>query len=491
LSVLAAEGKPAPVVRVYQLVSVLAAATPATEPTLDQIMYETSENKDVKMKQIEHIVKTHAFDCPLAVDRNRLVGFDGLRECDYTSCDYTCDGKIGNPLDLTTYELYHAAVEKLYERLASHFRTSFSISLTEITKWFPDMTKSTIVASVRKLIDGAVQFRNRHGFVSFLRIQESDLYITSDPRVLNDSKLLTYYSQNLLIQNGDTFEHIIKRLTENRLPSAIATIFSFPAYTRTLVATVPAAVQRLLLQSCIEAHIRDAQANVEVRNTILDMFKGFFTPARAGRRWVVWLFKEEFGVTFFNPDKDDLAVGPEYTFPRPTGVWELMDDTVAVEQQIRKKRLRAVQSPIGVYGLYNPHLDEFCLRVSNETNTTDLRKIAIGRRCGDWDLKALVDIIARRIRQDPPTDFLLKNGALPSLNQLKEKASAIRKQEVFITKDFSDPEQLRRVLFWANSKRAFICQQIRKWLEAAGLVEENFDCGTQKKQRAKFAVVNA
>jgi len=503
LNTLSTSGKPTPVVRVYQLVSQLPPAEGVF--TLDQIMYETAESKDVKMKQVEHLVKVSSFDCPLMLDRNKLVGFDGMRECDYTLCDYKCDGQIGDVLDLSTYELYYAAIGTLYENLSVFFRTNFSISLSTLETMFPTMTKSEIVASVQKLIDSSVQFLNQYGFVSFLRIQESILYLTTDARVPNDNKLLTYYNQNLLIQNGDSFDYIIKQLSVNRLPSVITTIFAYPKYTRMLVATLPNSVQRLLLQSCIEASIRNAQINTEVRDTIMDMFKGFYSRPRSSfddksdeipvnKKWIVWLFKEEFGITVFNQEKDDTSVGPEYIFSRPTGLWESMDNTVAIEKQIRKKRLQVIQSPIGVYGLYNPHLDEFCLRVvsDREDDTNDLRKMVIGRRCSDWDFKTLIDIIARRIRQEPPTDYLLVNGSLPSIDRLKELAGKKHKRgsSVFNPEDFTNPEQLRRVLFWSSFNRVAVCQAIKKWLEDAGLVEENFDCGTQKKQRGKFAGKN-
>lgn len=53
--------------------------------------------------------------------------------------------------------------------------------------------------------------------------------------------------------------------------------------------------------------------------------------------------------------------------------------------------------------------------------------------------------------------------------------------------DVQNLEAMRRFLYWIKKPRIDMCEKIQEWMRANDLVEENFDCGTQKKQRAKFA----
>lgn len=52
--------------------------------------------------------------------------------------------------------------------------------------------------------------------------------------------------------------------------------------------------------------------------------------------------------------------------------------------------------------------------------------------------------------------------------------------------DENDEDQMRRLLFWSNKIRKELCVNIQHWFDENDLIEENFDCGTQKKQRLRF-----
>jgi isocitrate/isopropylmalate dehydrogenase len=60
--------------------------------SIDYLMYEISEIKDLKIKQIERVCKETAVDCALNKRRNLLaIDKDNTRECEYQSCNYVCD----------------------------------------------------------------------------------------------------------------------------------------------------------------------------------------------------------------------------------------------------------------------------------------------------------------------------------------------------------------------------------------------------------------
>ena len=66
---------------------------PKPKRSRDVDFYETSEDKYKKIKIIERIMKEASIDCQLEYERNYSSNSeDGSKDCDYTKCEYKCDG---------------------------------------------------------------------------------------------------------------------------------------------------------------------------------------------------------------------------------------------------------------------------------------------------------------------------------------------------------------------------------------------------------------
>lgn len=440
-------------------------------PSIDLEMYETGERKDVAMKQIEHLVKINAFDCPLTINRNKIAGYDGMRECDYTRCDYQCNGEIGLPIDISTYNLYYTDIQAIEKRVRQYFKTNFYLKIENLYTMFPQLNQFELILAIKTFIDRDVQFLNKYGYPSYLRIQSDILYISSDARVPNDDKLADYYTKNLIIQNGDPFNYVLKQLFNEEIPIFIENIFKYPEYMRATIANLPELVQRELLKASIQADILDITKNRNIRRKILAFFKGFYD--QIDNSWVVWLFSDMYGIECLEEDG---------------WVQCHKDEPEIVDKYLTRKRSEMTKSPIGFYGLYNPQLNEFCLRdietMQANEGVTDMRKITIGRRCTDWDQKTLIEIVVRRIKLEPPPEFMV-DIELEDYDDLVRKVKKIKHSK--IPDDVQNLQAIRRLLYWIKQHRATLCNQIQKWLRANDLVEENFDCGTQRKKRVKFA----
>lgn len=455
-------------VDIYQLVSI---PVNTNTPSIDLDMYETSEKKDVAMKQIEHVVKINAFDCPLMIDRNRIVGYDGMRECDYMNCNYKCKGNIGNVPDSSTYNLYYTLTNIVENGLRKYFRNNFYIKIDNLYNMFPQLDIFEVVQAIKMFIDKDFQFNNKYGHPSYLRIQSNILYISSDARVPNNDKLADYYTKNLIIQNGDSFKYILKQLYNDEIPTFVENIFKYPQYMRSTISNLPEVVQREILMASIQADVMGIEKNKDTRKEILTFFKGFYD--KIDDIWVVWLYRETMGIMCMEEDGDQLR-------------WvQCQNKEPAVDKHIAKKKTEMIKSPIGFYGLYNPQLNEFCLRdIKTMRPEGDLRKITIGRRCTDWDQKTLVDIVVRKMKIDPPQDFM-SDIDIEDYDDLTRKVRKSKHNK--IPDDVQNLEVMRRFLYWIKKPRVDICKKIQEWLSDNNLIEENFDCGTQKKQRVKFA----
>ena len=97
----------------------------------------------------------------------------------------------------------------------------------------------------------------------------------------------------------------------------------------------------------------------------------------------------------------------------------------------------------------------------------------------DWDIHTLIDIAVRLSKLKTPSDFMIN----ASLVSLREQTLA---NKYYKEGDENDEEQMKRLLFWSKKIRKDVCDNIHHWFDENNLIEENFDCGTQKKQRLRF-----
>jgi superfamily II DNA or RNA helicase len=453
-------------VNVYQCVSIPDKSV--NVPSVDLDMYVTAEKKDVTSRQIERLVKESAFDCPLTIARNKVLGYDGQRECDYVNCDYVCDGMIGQ-LDTSTYDI-NASVQanvarSIREYLREKMRRTQSLSVSVVRDAFPNISEFELAQALKLLIDTDSLYLDRYGFYNFLRIQGDSLYLSLEPKAIEkaDVSLSKYYSANFVIENGDSFTRVLNELYDASLPARIQTIFDQPDIAQTLIITLPPKVQREILQGCIIAQDENKDAYAALRKELLDFYSGFYDKIDVDGQetWVVWLYSDDIGTTCYDSDTR-----------------KFIQCDVSDRKRVKHSEMKA--SPIGYYGLYNPELNDFCLRDVQQARQEDLRKLTVGRRCINFDSDTLIDVIARRMMIEPPATYL-HNWSSSRI----ETAYANLKKYTRAS-DLKNVDAMKRVLYWQSQTKNQTCDAMKEWFKQHGLLEKNFDCGTQKKSRAKF-----
>lgn len=113
--------------------------------SIDLLLYETSEDKDISIRGVLRLLMECAFDCAMNYMRNFVNGTDNSRECDYTTCKYNCDGidlaeiEAGiddKDLDYSTYQLYYSNPKTplIRRKIEQLFRNSHKIDMDSIIK---------------------------------------------------------------------------------------------------------------------------------------------------------------------------------------------------------------------------------------------------------------------------------------------------------------------------------------------------------------------
>lgn len=203
---------------IYQQVSIPRGGVESVE----LYMYRLSQSKDISIKGVERVVKESAFDCALTYQRNSIKGSDGSRECDYTVCDYECEGvprkeyqtkedKVREKdLDYSTYQLYYADKKtvSLIDEVKRMFKTVFIMGFEEIQEDLSSQsTEFELLTSLYTIISHNVPITNKYGFISYLR-EENDLYFLVDSLSVVGLSSMAYYTKYPEVKSRLDFSQI-------------------------------------------------------------------------------------------------------------------------------------------------------------------------------------------------------------------------------------------------------------------------------------------
>ena len=164
---------------------------------IDQEMYRRSEIKDIKIKDVEHVLKENAFDCAFNFNQNEREDLvDNSRDCDYKECKYTCKGideeyiddeKGGysaeqDELDVSTWDLYYAPQSPLVDNIKNVFDIQNKITLSNLhSRLGKNMySENLLLVVLDDLIERRVAITQRKGVPCYLNYFDNILFLTFD-----------------------------------------------------------------------------------------------------------------------------------------------------------------------------------------------------------------------------------------------------------------------------------------------------------------------
>lgn len=208
--------------------------------SIDYLMYEISEIKDLKIKQIERICKETAVDCALNKKRNLLaIDKDDTRECEYQKCNYVCDNVsdeyIQNKLEgmfrdkriVDTYNLFYG--EKLVlstiNMIKQLFKRNFTIHIKDLMRHFGDLSFILLIRSLKLILLNNIPIINQYGFTCYLKY-ERNIFFLSDNIQSPNSFFVNYYCEHPPVYSNTKFKSIILENQSNNMEKIIKYIDS-------------------------------------------------------------------------------------------------------------------------------------------------------------------------------------------------------------------------------------------------------------------------
>jgi superfamily II DNA or RNA helicase len=495
-----------PKVSIYQRVSI---PEKSKKSSIDLDMYKISEDKDISIKGVERIMKESAWDCALSYKRNFLDGLNGTRECDYTFCDYKCDGFTGSSVD-TPSELDYSTFNTKYDgpniqiiidRVILLFRTHFKIDLDTLTKdYFKDFSKFELISALSIMINDSTEIINKYGFPSYLK-ENRNIFFLVDSLISSSTE---YYTKYTHIKIPNSFERVIKPLYLASLPKIIYLINDSNTLKdiRKVMIRLPNKVQEQFIESSIQKIYTDGDdpddTKLKICNLIIEYFDNSIFKVDD-----IWISKH----------LDDTL----RCFDTKVGEWEDCNDEYSdiVDKQKVAFQKYLESSPYGYYGLYNPDNRLFCLRDVSGIEDLKGHQQTSGKVCSkSHNHKELVPLVVdvlklpfptvediQKIQSDEtiPSESSMqkmitecanitkmdKETLLKNIRNTKSVAKRVENIKSIRIDDFTPDEELRRILFWCSLIKPDMCSYIHYWLKKIGYYIEDDTCGSSVKQKPK------
>ena len=465
-------------------------------PSIDLHMYEISEIKDVIVKQIDRLLMEASFDCGLTYARNKEIDLDGLRDCEYMECDYSCDGldmdnvKEGLPseeLDYSTYELYYNsdAIDNVVSAVIDLYRTTFRMNLENIYELFPSNTRFEVLSALRKLINESTLIVNRYGFPAYLR-EDRNIYFLVDSLTVSGELFSVYYTRRPELIVPSNFNKIVSELFDKSIDGWIDVLARTKDIddSQSILLKLPIKVQEMLLEYSILSKSIGLERNKEMRDNIIEIYNVYIKN-----------IEETVVSTLLYSEDDNLplrCLEGERWIDCPKEFEELLT------KERKEKKSGLEKNRYGFYGLFNPESGQFCIRdvrgVDMEKESKDDRNIKSGKVCSTWTREDLTRIAAEYLKIAPRPIEGYKNTfkKYEAIEKLRKKDDRDELEvrvwnndklkfwhDQDIIESLSD-ENLLSGLYWSEIQKQAFCEVIADWFVENGLYDEDKGCGKQK-----------
>lgn len=458
--------------------------------TVSVEVYRKAEKKEYRTAQVYRLIKEVSWDCPLTYGRNVLsTDQAGTRACDYTSCNYTCDGfpeefidrsqevwdyTIPPELvDSTNYKLMYASddvrdtVDDIVRLFGVYSTLSYRNILTLISADDDDDSasgvNSVVLQALDKVIEDSIPILDRYGFRRFLR-EEGDMYYLSDSvGGVSRYQEATYTSAPIISEFTPTRD-IVRLYQDEKDRNAINELCSNPTADKLKSLGFESLVK--VLESAVKLDVEESPlAKSPAVKLVLSELSHHVLDLEGGARGHL-LYGTKFGQTTISTLKSEGVLrmideeGEWYT-PEPKEERKILDKLL----KKRKKQESNVWegNELGVYG-FKDHRGKFKIREKAQKGKSQTR----GSVCyeASWSLERLYGL-------------LVKLDAFPEEDE--EYSSTEKKELLVIVKNEPDmakyldqvssypKKKLRRFVSLKEKQKKELCSFIEKELKRRNL----------------------
>ena len=467
-----------PEVNVYQHVSI--PSSPDIE-SIDLKLFETSEAKDINIKHVERILQESAVDCALNYYRNYKQGYDYQRECNYSSCEYVCDGIQSlvvppKKIDKNTYNLYYNIdkVQEIINKLVLIFRANFILSFRSIVNMITsddnECSEFDILTALSEIINTNILIKNKYGVVSFLREENRNFYLVDDITLKNNI-YSEFYSTNQIVQKETNYDNIINEEFEKSTTNIIDTIFRVDdddeEVVSFLINTLPPKLQNFLLEASITSIENNNETNSAKRDLIFKILKKYAMKIDDDKVWVSALLYEEENILKCSYIEDKFTK------------WNICsNENENLFNKRKEEELTTLET--NIYNFYGIITEEgkFQIKDTSEIENTgryNTNKQKKGMVCTSYSKPQLYDFIFKVFKINITPDKNSKEWkSVKDGDGDKDTLKKNKYSENFYIENIEslNEEEVKFYLYMLKLGKGELCSIIQKFLKEKGLLRE-------------------
>lgn len=418
------------------------------EQFIDLRMYKTNQDKDIKIKQMEYLIKISSFDCALTYDRNVVLnGEDKSRNCEYRDCLYRCKGVSypytlpENELDKSTYQLYfdfddHLDIIKLLQFI---FRKQFFITLWELIDYFNNKyTQFQIFNVLDNLIQTSQVFFNKYGFISYLHEYNNIYYLSNNS--ISNNYLTQYYAEYPVLKAYSSMSEIIEQKQSSGITDIQESIDE--------ISKLPFENQKqqiVLLSPFVQ------EAFIE--NSVLASELG------KGSELILWVL-DYYGDFIMENKDDDLNIYSTFlvneyniirVFNKQTHKW-------STKNKRELKHLFEISVDIPIYGIYKGKKKNFSI--------VDLRMIPSEKRKHEKEKRGKA--CSSYIKDDLVNFCVHFNIPIREAFSLEKAKRELKKVNIKL----NDEKLYLQYGYWYSKTKKFLCNTLETWMKTNNLIQK-------------------
>ena len=481
--------------------------------SIDYIMYEISEMKDLKIKQIERICKEIAIDCALNKKRNLLTSdVDNTRECDYQTCNYICDnvpdnyiqkrlemvfsatfvGSNQNSKDKLihldtlsdTYNLYYGdkLVKSTINIIQQLFKRTFTLHIKDLMRHFGDISFILLIRSLKYIIQNNIPIINKYGFICFLKYERNLFFLTDNIQSPN-SFFVNYYCKNPPVYKVTSFKSLILENQSNNIETLVNHINSLDINSKNdfkeasnLLLELKPEIQEQIIEFSIFSKVTQPSKIQTIREICLKIFISDIIE-----------FDDMF-VSLHLIEESKFRYLPKTA--TSMNEWDFADENIIekIKQKEEKKEaeLKDIENnPFGFYGFIT--LDQkFKIKQTESSiieekgdilmkegkKELDKRKIAQGAVCVNMvPTKKILDVILKLSKKTNYFSIPDNVTNFPKISEMKDKLVDKAKYTNDELKQY-DNDQIQIAYYWfVNFTKPILCDNIKTFFENNNIVQ--------------------
>lgn len=451
--------------------------------TVDIQMYAWAESKHHRNAPIMRLAKRIATDCKLNRIRNQERGeVDGSRECDYTTCRYSC---VGSEVDRyeqsvpvqdnddTNYFLYYSneLSQRIIARLRELYTTSTSLSFDAILAANPETGAKYVLRTLSELVSAQEPFTTGFGKIAYLKEDNNTYFLQFE--IDTTEPALSAYSEMLSVSNPTTLASFLAPIQNREVLASIAALEQHNAdeQLNPLVIAASEEVKARLVERALIAIAR-----TPTQEYILELLRNrwyhfendqFSVPPQP-----MTIFLHDIGVQVESSGKYNSTTKSAKNANRirilkdTDTAWRYVNAVEAQpyydmirlrDEEVRRDRFQD-EPVIGEI----PTVDGIFRLVMRDDNPGDRRKRSRGRMCHNFDKKALITILSSLGIAAPE-----RAKANITREQMVRKLTNSYKRESF---ELLTTEEIRFRYEWIDVTLERMCGIIQKHLDERGLV---------------------